>query len=357
MADDTPRLVPVRMLNEFAYCPRLFYLEWVQGEWADNLFTEHGRLTHRRADKPGGEVPAPESDTPFVARSVSAAAPRIGLTTKVDVLEGDGGEVVPVEYKRGRPAPVPEQVYEPERVQVCAQGLVLRENGYPVTHGEIYFAQTRERVEVPFDEALVARTLELLEALRRCADEGEIPGPLDDSPKCIGCSLNAICLPDEVHLLQGGAPAQPRQLTPARDDALPLYVQEQGARVGIDGDCLAVRDRAKHKIAEARLLETSQVCVYGNVQVSTQALRRLASEGMPVSLFSYGGWFYGRLVGNGHKNIEVRRAQFRAADSDRVVPALRAAHRAGEDRQQPDDDPSQPPGATAAGARRPEGRA
>ena len=26
-------LLPVRMLNEYVYCPRLAYLEWVQGEW------------------------------------------------------------------------------------------------------------------------------------------------------------------------------------------------------------------------------------------------------------------------------------------------------------------------------------
>ena len=25
-------LLPARMVNEFAYCPRLAYLEWVQGE-------------------------------------------------------------------------------------------------------------------------------------------------------------------------------------------------------------------------------------------------------------------------------------------------------------------------------------
>ena len=40
----TPPLVPARMLNEYTYCPRLAYLEWVQGEWADNLDTEEGRF-------------------------------------------------------------------------------------------------------------------------------------------------------------------------------------------------------------------------------------------------------------------------------------------------------------------------
>lgn len=34
-----PDLVPARMLNEFVYCPRLFYLEWVDGDWDENADT------------------------------------------------------------------------------------------------------------------------------------------------------------------------------------------------------------------------------------------------------------------------------------------------------------------------------
>lgn len=41
-------LLPVRMLNEFSYCPRLGYLEWVQGEFADSADTVEGRYRHRR---------------------------------------------------------------------------------------------------------------------------------------------------------------------------------------------------------------------------------------------------------------------------------------------------------------------
>ena len=58
---DVPDLIPARMLNEFCYCPRLCYLEWVQGEWAHNLETLEGRFGHRRVDKPStGDVPEPE---------------------------------------------------------------------------------------------------------------------------------------------------------------------------------------------------------------------------------------------------------------------------------------------------------
>ena len=40
----TPDLVPARMLNEYAYCPRLAYLEWVQGEFDDSVDTIEGRF-------------------------------------------------------------------------------------------------------------------------------------------------------------------------------------------------------------------------------------------------------------------------------------------------------------------------
>src|ERR1700694_5015587 len=44
---DQPYL-PARMVNEFQYCPRLAYLEWVQGEWAESADTVEGRGVTRR---------------------------------------------------------------------------------------------------------------------------------------------------------------------------------------------------------------------------------------------------------------------------------------------------------------------
>src|SRR5215813_9004096 len=56
---ETP-LVPVRMVNEFVYCPRLAFLEWVDSEWADSGDTERGRRAHVRLDAGGGKLPPPE---------------------------------------------------------------------------------------------------------------------------------------------------------------------------------------------------------------------------------------------------------------------------------------------------------
>jgi CRISPR-associated protein Cas1 len=38
------------MLNEYAYCPRLFHFMHVEGRWADNQYTVEGRHAHRRPD-------------------------------------------------------------------------------------------------------------------------------------------------------------------------------------------------------------------------------------------------------------------------------------------------------------------
>ena len=320
MSDGGVDHVPVRMLNEHVYCPRLAYLEWVQAEWADNVYTEHGRAVHRRVDRATQGPPGPEDDVPFSARAVSLSSDRLGLSTRLDLIEGENGSAVPVEYKRGKPARNAHRVYDPERVQVCAQALILRDHGYTVPHAEVYFAGTRERVRVDLNDDLIDLTMRALEDLRDLsARGGPIPPPLVDSPKCDGCSLVTICLPDEVeHLTRARPRTQPlRRLHPARDDARPLYVQQGGTKVGVSGDVLVVREKGK-KIAEARLEHTSHVSIFGGAQVSTQALRRLLQRDIPLAVFSAGGWFYGWARGLGSRNIELRRAQFRAAD-DPVV--------------------------------------
>src|ERR1700738_3719943 len=85
------RLLPVRMLNEYAYCPRLFFLEWVQGEFADNEHTVDGRGVHRRVDSGAGAMPSPEEEAPpYQVRSVALASAALGLSAKIDLLEGEG---------------------------------------------------------------------------------------------------------------------------------------------------------------------------------------------------------------------------------------------------------------------------
>ena len=310
------------MLNEYAYCPRLSYMEWVQGEFSDSADTLDGRLQHRRVDKPSGNLEVPENEaavkTPDLlhARSVLLSDNTLGAIARIDLVESQGLFATPVDYKRGTVPNVPGNVYEPERVQLCLQGLLLRANGFRCETGIIYFVGSKKRVTVSFEDELVNRTIELLHEARTMAEKGEIPLPLEDSPKCPRCSLVGICLPDEVTFLNGSRyvvkPDDVRRMVTVRDDALPMYVLSQGAVVGKSGDSLTVRLK-REVIATAKLLDVSNLSVYGNVQITAQATRELLDRDIPICHFSYGGWLKGMTAGMGHKNIELRIAQFRAA--------------------------------------------
>lgn len=306
---EVPDLVPARMLNEFTYCPRLFFLEWVHAQFADNTDTVEGRWHHRAVDEPGGSVPLPGEGEVRVARSVMLSSSRLGLVAKVDLLEGaPEGTVVPVDTKRGSPPDIPERAWEPERVQVCVQGLLLREHGYSCDRGVLWFADSRQRVVVEFDDALLVRTLELLEHLRDVAASSIPPAPLVDSRKCPRCSLVGICLPDEVNTLTERSTAPPRRLIPKDNTAKPLYITEQGAYITKDKGRIEVSRRGE-QLASVRVIDVSQLCIYGNAQVSTQLLRELFGREIPVCWFSYGGWFSGMGTGLPGRNVELRRRQ------------------------------------------------
>ncbi|HOI54067.1 MAG TPA: CRISPR-associated endonuclease Cas1, partial [Phycisphaerae bacterium] len=234
-------------------------------------------------------------------------------------------EAAPVETKRGRVPDNPERSWEPERVQLMVQGLLLREHGYRCDHGVLYFAASRTRVDVPFTPELEARTRDLLAQARRAAASTILPPPLDDSPKCNGCSLSGICLPDETHALtHPDAPTDVRRLYPIRDNALPFYVQEQGARVGKTGRSLVVR-KDDQEIGRAGLKDVSQLVLCGNISVSAQTLHLLCQEGIPTVHLTSGHWFCGLTAGITLRNAYVRAAQFQAAaEPARCLAAAKA---------------------------------
>lgn len=307
-AHQIPDLVPARMVNEFSYCPRLFYLEWVQARFESNPDVEEGRWQHRAVEMERGRVPVPEDDDYLrEARSVLLGSERLGLIGRVDILEGDEGAVRPVDIKRGRP-PEHGPAWEPELVQLCVLGLLLRDNGYRCDEGVLYFAETRQRVTVPFDAQLVARTLELVGHLRKVAESPDAPPPLVDSPKCPRCSLVGICLPDETNLLAARTDRPPRRLVPRDSAARPLYVTEQGMTLGLRSGRVVMTKQGE-ELGAMRFLDVSQISVFGNVQVTTQLLRACFREEIPVCWFSYGGWFSGIAEGLPSKHVELRRRQ------------------------------------------------
>lgn len=315
-----PTLIPARILNEHVYCPRLAYLEWADGLFRHNADTADGTHVHRRVDKARGTPPQPmatdakttDDDAAPPSTSVTLGSESIGLIAKVDLLESDGKRVVPVEYKRGRPASAESPLHDPELIQLAAQVLLLRDAGYEVSHGEVYFAETRTRHRIEIDAQLAERTMAAATELRANAEGRQAPPPLVDSPKCPRCSMVELCLPDETNLVRGASAEVPRRLIAPDSPATPLYLTTPGARLTKRGGrVILLYD--DEEVASRRLIDISHVAVFGNVTIGSAAVRAFAEAGVPVLWLSSGGWLSGFATGMPVKNIELRVRQHRAS--------------------------------------------
>jgi len=353
-----PDYLPARMVNEFVYCPRLFFYEWVEGVFKESVDTVEGKIVHKRVDQKGTALPPAEEvgGEPIHSRSVTLSSETHRVIARLDLVEGSEGIVTPVDYKHGQPRETESgiELWPSDRIQLAIQGLVLRANGYRCEEGIVYYAKTRQRVRVSFDEELIDQTVQTIEEARAVARSGAIPPPLVDSPKCPGCSLVGICLPDETNLLgistgsaeahqlslfeeeetpRKGPEAEIRRLVAPRDDLRPLYLNTQGLRVGKSGEVLQVREKEALK-QEVRIGGICQLNLMGNIQLSTQAIQTLCEADIPICYFSQGGWFYGITRGLNVKNVFLRKAQFRLAEEGWFALSIARRLMAGKIRNQ-----------------------
>jgi CRISPR-associated protein Cas1 len=304
------KLIPARMLNEFVYCPRLCYMEWVQGEFEHSADTLEGKFVHRNVDQEKTKDLQNEEEK-IHSTSVMLSGYQTGVITRIDLLEESNRKAIPVEYKRGYVPDIPEKVREPERIQLCAQGLVLKENGFDCKEGVIYFVHSKKRIKVDFDEELIQKTKETILKLLETIGKKEIPSPLENSPKCPRCSLSGICLPDETNVLKGST-SQVRSLNVTKDNKKPVYVTGWGISVHKKGDRLVIK-KNDEELQSVPLRQVSQLSIYGDAHVSSSILKNLIGMDVPVCYFSFGGWFYGLSHGVMSKNVDLRIHQYQTA--------------------------------------------
>ncbi len=89
-----------------------------------------------------------------------------------------------------------------------------------------------------------------------------------------------------------------------------LYLTEQGAKLKKEGQRLIVT-KDEQKIADLPLIKLESVLIYGNIQISTQAMRILLNSGVETAFFTINGKLIGRLVPMASKNNILRIEQYR----------------------------------------------
>lgn len=343
-------LWPARNVAEYVYCPRLFYYMQVEGIFLPSSDTEKGAAVHRRVDKPSaapeddGETAA-DPDRPKAVRSLALTSKTLGLTATLDLAEISGQVAVPVEYRKGRPkrtamAPPPDdpgeaddpplslkEAWPTDRVQVGLQAILLEEAGYTVTEAVIYYAEEKLRLKIAVDENLKAEALAALEAAKECAN-GPRPLPLVNDPRCVRCSLQPICLPDEVNHQRASLPTEevsPRKIWPPRDEGIHIVAQQNGAKISISGMTLRVTDKNGETVKTIPLANVESLSLLGSVQLTTQALHAITDRGIPIAFLSAAGRMVAMVDPLDSVSAEVRRAQIRKLDHPEVCLELARA--------------------------------
>ncbi|HRR42472.1 MAG TPA: CRISPR-associated endonuclease Cas1, partial [Syntrophales bacterium] len=344
-------LWPARNVAEYAYCPRLFYLMQVEGIFVPSSDTEKGVAIHRRVNKPSSSLDKTDAgeddcERPKVVRSLVLTSESLGLTATLDLTEISGRTAVPVEYRKGRPKRIavgppacvcaemeqPPPLSYPEawltdKIQVGLQAILLEDSGYTVSEAVIYYAEEKLRLKIPVDDALRAEALQTLEDAKRCAD-GPRPMPLVNDPRCPRCSLQPICLPDEVNHQRAQAPTEeltPRRIWPPRDDGIHIVAQQEGLKVGVRGMEVRITDKNGTASKTIPLANLESLSLLGSVQISTQAIHALADMKIPIAFLSPAGRLVAMIDPLDSVSAEVRRSQIRKLDREEICLELARA--------------------------------
>ncbi len=187
---ELPDYLPLSFLNQLAYCPRRFWLMFVQSEMEINAPVLEGQIRHKNAHD-AGERKDKEGRT---LRSVHVWSDALRIAGVTDFVEEKHGQLLPIEHKRGRMGQ-----WLNDHVQLCAQAICLEERTkHPVPYGEIFYWGNRRRERIEFDEMLRQKTIETVQQAFDILIAGVMPIPIDHPGKCRDCSLEPICLPRET---------------------------------------------------------------------------------------------------------------------------------------------------------------
>jgi len=191
-------LLPISALQHLLFCPRQCALIHLEQVWADNQFTAEGNVMHKNAH----DHHAATRSGVRITHSLPVSSRIYGLSGQCDIVEFyKNGNVIPIEYKRGKP-----KSHRADEVQLCAQALCLEEMlSVQIPQAFIFYGKRKRRTLVPLDSKLRAITQQAAKDLHSLIQSRATPPPHYIKKLCEACSLIDLCQPHAAIRLQRGA--------------------------------------------------------------------------------------------------------------------------------------------------------
>lgn len=267
-AGDGDELIPISLVVHQVFCPRRAWLE-AAGETTDSYAMAVGHSTHRRVDEPRGGVRAE-------VRGLDVSDSELGITGRCDVVRKGADEALTVVEFKATPVRHSPTVTEGMRVQLALQGLALESAGNTVTGYEIRFTSHKITAPVEITEEDRIAAVASVAATRRTTSSLTAPEPLEDDPRCMGCSHVGVCLPDERRLA-----TVRRRIVVADPDTKVLHLTTPGARASLRrGQVLITHHKADP--VSVPIERVQAIVVHGNSDLSSALLRESFWRAIPV---------------------------------------------------------------------------
>lgn len=306
--------IRVMALHALAYCERLFYLEEIEEIRVTDAAMWAGRRLHQELDEPEDIVELTLED------------PDLGIRGRMDAVRRRDGTLYPVEHKRGRHRRGEDgrpDAWQSDRIQALAYAMLLeRHTGHPAGEARIRYHASNITVRIPVDDPGRALVHQAVARSRELAATPDRPPVTADERKCIKCSLAPVCLPEEARLAaavhdhpgDGDTPTAVR-LYPPDTERRTLHVVSHAARVGRAGESLKVIEAGKKTPETFGIREVSDVVLHGYAQITTQALRLCANDGISVHWVTTTGAYLGAFSSHAPA-VQRRIRQYRGLCND-----------------------------------------
>lgn len=253
----------------------------------------------------------------LASEEVYVEAPELNLCGKIDVLtEGQSGEQIPIEYKRGTPMTDGEP-WPGHALQLCALAMLLQHIAQTeINYGYIWYNQTRQRVKVEFTKVLREKTINTVQAAQTVLDQQQLPEPLNNRKACLGCNQYRNCLPDEI---QGTpAPEEAKTIIARHIEGQAVYIDRPGTKLSVKGGSLSISAVGQDAPVSIGLERINQIVIQQGAHCTSGFMEACAKHQIPVMILDWSGRWQASLQGPMGRNVFVRLKQYQQLQQDEV---------------------------------------
>ncbi len=192
MSDDEAPLIPVSLIKQYHYCPRIVYFYYVLG--FREKFTESMRAgieaqrEEERRDKRRKRLVA-GTESGAKSHQLFLRSPELGIEGVVDLVI-EGKEIIVVERKY---AAVPKRPPKSHIYQAAAYAmLVERCLGRPVRHAYLVYLKSNKQFRIELTSDVKRHVLWTIRKIREIIECEVIP-PYRPIPACPSCGYLRFC--------------------------------------------------------------------------------------------------------------------------------------------------------------------